>query len=265
MSVIGAATGFGQPAVTGAATAAPGASVAPTDGTPSGATSARPAPIMIELVNPGPGEVAGVIEAAAAMGMHATQTSRELTPEEVLKSIDTADDLTRSAGLIERRAALLDSLQRGEGDPKELIKQLDGLSVLIDVARRQEEKRAFMKKLMKQLMLGVLTPQMASQAKALGLTKFLKDAIKSLVKSGNLMPHELPAIANVLATAGIQMPYLDELVIQHERSAQSTVNAARAARGQEAVATSPTGQSIAGTRLVTSGNSALLELGGPAA
>lgn len=262
MSVIGAATGVAQPTGTTAAAAALVPAVAHAAGgtTASAAGSVQTQvelelarPLEIGLVNADALEVAGVYQAASAHGLKVAVDNREISPREVLRTLSDPVETGRADRLESLRTRLLADLREGRGDPKELVKKLDGLSVMIAVERRQEEKKLFMKKIMKLLMLGILTPQVIAQAKAFGLVKFLKDAIKEMVKSGNVAPNQIAAIAGMMAEAGIQMPVLEDLVIRHERNVQSVQNASRAARGLEPTTTGPSQQALAGVTLAAPG------------
>lgn len=265
MSVIGAAIGATQPTGTSAAaSAAPVPAVALAGGgTTAPAASAAPVtdverelaqPLSIGLVNADALEVAGVHQAASAHGLKVAVDNREISPKDVLRTLSDPVETGRADRLESLRSRLLADLREGRGDPKELVKKLDGLSVMIAIERRQEEKKLLMKKLMKMLLLGILTPQLIAQAKALGLVKFLKDAIKEMVKAGNVSPNQLAAIAGMMAEAGIPMPILDDLVIRHERNVQSVQSASRTAKGLEPVATSPSQQALAGVTLAAPGS-----------
>jgi hypothetical protein len=252
MSVIGAAMGSGQLPGTSAPAAAAG-SVAPAPG----AVQATPAQLALEgthqidLVNADAIEIAGVHAAAGSHGMRVAVSNREITPGEVLRTLDAPVDTSGSARLSSLRDSLLADLRAGKGDLKSIVARLDGLSVLIEVTARQEEKRAFMKKLMKQLMLGILTPEMASMAKSLGLVNFLKEAIRTMVKAGYMSPNQIVAIAGIMADAKISMPVLDDMIIRNERRDQAVSNANRLARGQKPVAIASSNQAIAGTLLLS--------------
>lgn len=238
MRAIGAAGGTTQQALaTGTGPATPHAATdllgasAPVAGAGRGT---QVAPIAIELVNADAVELGGVLSSASRSGLQVEVTRRDVGVREALATLDQPVE-RRSERLVATREQLLDDLRSGTGDPREIIRKLDGLSVLIDVARRQEEKRLLMKKLLKALMIGALTPSLISQAKALGLVSFLKEAIKEMVKQGFLSPQQVSAVAGMLAQAGIQMPLLDDVVIRHEQSAQALQDAARVARGREPV------------------------------
>lgn len=242
MRAIGAAGGATQQAVAtgiGPAAVPPAVDLARAAGQVAGAASAAlDGPIAIELVNADAVELGGVLSAAAGAGIRVDVSKREVSVREALQTIDEPV-VRRSVQLTETRDQLLADLREGRGDPRDIIRKLDGLSVLIDVAKRQEEKRLLMKKLLKALMLGALTPSLISQAKALGLVSFLKEAIKEMVKKGFLSPQQISAVAGMLAQAGIQMPLLEHLVIRHEQSAQGVQDASRVARGMEPVGRTP--------------------------
>lgn len=249
MRAIGAAGGTTQQAL--ATGISPATAPAATDllraGAPvaiEGPGTALP-PIAIELVNADAVELGGVLSAASGSGLRVQVSQREVSVREAMATLDEPVE-SRSQQLAATREQLLHDLRTGKGDPREIIKKLDGLSVLIDVAKRQEEKRLLMKKLLKALMLGALTPSLISQAKSLGLVSFLKEAIKEMVKKGFLSPQQLSAVAGMLAQAGIQMPLLEDLVIRHEQAAQGVQDAARLARGKEPVGSTPTLSAAAG-------------------
>lgn len=196
------------------------------------------APVDIELVNADALELGGLLTAASQSGIRVAVTKREVGVREALATLDQPVE-RRSEQLAATRDQLLADLREGRGDPRKIIRKLDGMSVMIDVLRRQEEKKLLMKKLLKALMTGALTPALISQAKALGLVSFLKEAIKEMVKKGMVSPQQVAAISGLLAQAGIQMPLLDDLVIRHEQRLQGVENAGRMARGQDAVTSAP--------------------------
>lgn len=133
-------------------------------------------------------------------------------------------------------------------DVARAIRQLDGIQWTAQLLRQQEEKRLLMKKIIAQLMSGVLSPTIIAQAKSLGLVTELKEAIKARVKQGSLSPATIKAIAVMLGQAGIQMPMLDDLVIRTERIAQGQVNAARVASGQQPTTIGASGDAISGAQ-----------------
>jgi hypothetical protein len=133
--------------------------------------------------------------------------------------------------------------------------KIRGLELLLKLIERQIEKQLLVKKLLRQIMLGVLTPEMVRKAKEFGLVRFLKDAITELVKRGQINPQAAASMAGVLSGEGIQMPLLDDLVIKHERAELGDINAARIARGNDpvgatAVAQAGTGASALSTSTV---------------
>jgi hypothetical protein len=195
------------------------------------ATSDLDAPVDIELVNVEVGEVAGVKAAAERFGVKVDVSERTLSVQDVLKTLNDPDDRA-SERLETMRGTLLDDLKSGRGDARKIIERLDGLSVLIQVVKRNEEKKLLMKKLLKMLMLGILTPSLIAEAKSLGLVQFLKEAIREMVKRGFVSPQQAKAMAGMLASAGIQMPVLDDIVIRQDEKEQGIEDARRATREQ---------------------------------
>lgn len=196
---------------------------------PADLTGIADQPVAIELVAPSIEELAG---AKALAGRSAVpMTVKESTPSvaDVLKTLDQPV-VEKSALLIAKRDKLRADLIAGKGDPAQVVRVLDDLDSMIKLLKRDEEKRRLMKELLKKLMMGVLTPQLISQAKALGLTSFVKDLIRHMLKGGNISPQQAKALSTMLGAAGIQMPELDEFVLRNERAQAKMSDAATAAR-----------------------------------
>lgn len=180
------------------------------------------------------------LRGGGATGIQVTTRSQP-TPREVLATIHEPDPPSVLGQLEARRAEVRDqlvsALRTGAGNGGVIMRQLEELDALVRIMRRSEERRRLMKELMRKLLMGVLTPTLIRQAKAMGLTSFLKDAIRSMLQAGNISPQQAKAMSTLLAAAGIRMPELDEFLIRHEQARAGLVDAARAARGLGPAAT----------------------------
>ncbi len=203
--------------------------------TPSSFTQA-PASLDLEALALDAAETAELFDlrGGGASGIRVTARSQP-TPREVLATIHEPDPPSVVGELEARRAdvrdKLITALRTGAGNGGILMKQLDELDALVRIMRRSEERKRLMKELMRKLLMGVLTPTLIRQAKAMGLTSFLKDAIRSMLQAGNISPQQAKAMSTLLAAAGIRMPELDEFLLRHEQAQAGLVDAARAARG----------------------------------
>lgn len=134
-----------------------------------------------------------------------------MEPVDAARQLATLDDPVRSQA----------DLKAGKGgDEAAGIRRLDELNMLIRICEQADERRRLMKQLLKMLLLGVLTPNMIRQAKALGLESFLKDAIVEMLKRGKVSPKQALAIAGLLHVAGIAIPKLDGAVTLHVQDAR---------------------------------------------
>jgi hypothetical protein len=239
----------------GASPAAPAAIAAPTAPPaiqPDDLSGVADQPIAVDLVAPGIEELAGAKALAARSAIPIAVNEKTPSVGDVIATIDEPV-AERSAGLIAKRDKLRADLIAGKGDPKQVVRILDDLDFVIKLVQRSEEKKRLLKELMKKLMMGVLTPTLIRLAKSLGLTGFLKDAIRQMLKGGNISPQQAKAMSTMLQTAGIQMPELDEFVLRYEKNQQQITDAARAARGLQPVqpdkgGSASTGSAIAGVR-----------------
>jgi hypothetical protein len=202
----------------------------------------------IELVAPTFTEAAEARELTAAGSFNVS--TRTPTPQQVVESLRQPDDTSLGDRLEARRddvrSALTAALRTNAPGAAKLLQQLDQLDTIVRLVRKSEERRRLMKELMRKLLMGVLTPTLIRQAKAMGLTSFLKDAIRSMLQSGNISPQQAKAMSTMLAAAGIRMPELDEFLVRHEQGQAGLVDAARSARGLQpnATASSATGSSV---------------------
>ncbi len=200
--------------------------------TPVALTGVTDTPIAVELVAPGIEELAGAKALAGRSSLPISVTEKTPSVDDVIKTLDDPV-VNQSDLLVAKRDKLRAALIAGQlpGDPKQYVRMLDDLDFIIKMLQRAEEKKRLLKELMKKLMMGVLTPELISKAKSLGLVGFLKDAIRQMLKGGNISPQQAKAMATMLSIAGIQMPELDEFVLRHEKNLQQLTDARRAARG----------------------------------
>lgn len=242
--------GGATPATGGASAPAPGA---PPAVTPAALTGILDEPIAVDLVFPDIAELAGAKALAGRSAVPIRVSEKTPSVGDVMATLDEPV-VNRSDALVAKRDKLRAALVAGTaGDPKQVVKILDDLDFVIKLVQRSEEKKRLLKEILKKLLMGVLTPQIISQAKSLGLTGFLKDAIRAMLKGGNISPQQAKALSTMLSTAGIQMPELDEFVLRHEKSQQQITDAAKAARGLQPVqpdrgGTASTGTAITGVR-----------------
>lgn len=239
--------------LTGGATPAapaPNAPTAPATISPADLGGIFDEPIAIDLVAPGIEEIAGAKALAARSAV--PMTVKESTPSvsDVIKTLDQPV-VEKSAVLIAKRDKLRADLIAGKGDPAQVVRVLDDLEFMIKLLKRSEEKRRLMKELLKKLMMGVLTPQLISQAKALGLVSFVKDAIRQMLKGGNISPEQAKALSTMLGAAGIAMPELDEFALRHDLAVEKHSDAVRAARAPQPA--KPDGTGTDGTSTAIAG------------
>ena len=194
--------------------------------------SALDQPLSIELIGGDATDVADMHAIASRSGL-ALEVSRngDPSPDDVLRQLDSPIDTSSRDRMEALRDRLRELLRTGTGAPDRIIKRLDGLDHLIEAARKQEERQRFLKKLMQMLLMGVLTPEVISMAKSLGLVKFLKQAIESLARRRMFSPDQLAAIAALLGQAGISVPLVSTMVAQHDYDAEAARTAACLLRG----------------------------------
>ena len=273
MNVNGAATAAARSTGTGY-TPAPGIDVRA--GGSAGSAPQSPEAIVDELLGPNSFldrpvelpmfganavEIEGVQAAAAGAGLQLVVKNQEIDIRAEMKSVDLEVDTSLGDSIELKRDALNSALSSGTLDPLKWVmarRKLHAIEQLLEMIRAQEEKQRILRKLLKQLQMGVLTPSMIAMAKQYGLVNELKKAIREMVKSGCIGPQDASAMAGILAQAGIVMPELDNIVIKHERGVQAVRDASRAAKGLPPVAATAAAWAQTGVRLLAPGTSTVL-------
>lgn len=206
-------------------------------------------PVQVDLVEGSTAETTLISGIGANFGIAVGTSNRRLDARQELARVNAPVDDSAPRKLGDR----IDELRSLAKDPRlgpatrlYVKNKIRGLELLQQMLKRQVEKQLLAKKLLKQLAMGVLTPELLRLAKELGLVRFLKEAITEMIKRGSITPQAAAAMGAALAGAGIQMPLLDDVIFRHKKAELGDINAARMARGDEPIGANGLAQAGAG-------------------